>query len=165
MSRNKIARKAVNTVFDRQLTKNVNLAELIVTSQPFANIPSDAEIKRLESLAINLLQPTRNLLGVPMRFTSVFRSPEVNKAVGGAANSQHLYCEAADFIPVGMSLQTAMKMIVNSNIPYDQLIIETGKNNEQWIHISWRPDNRRKQALVATWNRDKNKMEYKNYVA
>lgn len=46
--------------------------------------------------SLDRLQALRNALGVPMVVLSAYRSPEHNRAVGGAKHSQHLYARAFD---------------------------------------------------------------------
>jgi len=41
----------------------------------------------------------RNIYGKPIRVISAFRTPEWNKKIGGAKNSQHLYGRALDLLP------------------------------------------------------------------
>lgn len=48
-----------------------------------------------------LLEQLRGIAGGPMIVSSVYRTPEHNEAVGGAANSDHLTGSAADFDPPG----------------------------------------------------------------
>jgi zinc D-Ala-D-Ala carboxypeptidase len=157
MSRNKL----IKMLFNEKLTPNFTLGELLVTSQPFPNIPDEQEISNLKSLAVNVLQPIRNLLGVPITINSAFRSHQVNKAVGGVDDSQHRQGFAADIVPIGIDLFTAFKIIAKSSIPYDQLIIEENQRGNKWIHVSYSKTKSRRQLLSATWNFDKNKMDYK----
>lgn len=160
MSRNKI----IKTVFSEQLTKNFQLGELLVTAQPFPNIPNEKEKKNLESLAINVLQPVRDLLDKPISINSAFRSYEVNKAVGGVDNSQHRIGLAADFHVNGLSLEYVFQKIAKSKIPFDQLIIEYGKHpdtfTDDWIHISYNPNGGRRQLLTASFDEVKKKIIY-----
>lgn len=110
-------------------------------------VPRDA-VQRLEVLCVSLLEPIRHLLGVPMHINSGYRCPELNKAVGGAKDSAHMRGEAADFVPVGMSLGEAFDAIRYSALMFDQIIIEC----DTWIHIAIaRPGAMpRRQALKAT---------------
>lgn len=92
------------------------------------------------------LEMVRVLLQAPILISSGYRSPKVNRAVGGAANSQHILGEAADFTAPGFGDPTEIvRAIMRSTrpIPYDQLIVEFGR----WVHISFSRSPRH-QALV-----------------
>lgn len=78
-----------------QLSKNFSLAELTVTSQSGPNIPTGYKLENLRKLAQHL-QMMRDDLGVPLKINSAYRSPTINKAVGGASRSRHLEGDAAD---------------------------------------------------------------------
>jgi len=87
-------------------------------------------IDHLSLLCNNVLEPVWTLIG-PISINSCFRCPDLNSAIGGAKNSQHLVAEAADTEYAGITLQEAFNKIAFSNsIPYSQIIIEWG-----WIHI------------------------------
>ena len=92
------------------------------------------------------LEMVRVLLQAPILVSSGYRSPRVNRAVGGAANSQHILGEAADFTAPGFGPpEMIVRAIMRSTrpIPYDQLIVEFGR----WVHISFSREPRH-QALV-----------------
>lgn len=63
-----------------------------------------------------LLESIRHILGdKPLKVSSGFRNPALNKAVGSKAKSStHMKFEAADTIPGGMSINEALKAIVNA---------------------------------------------------
>ena len=93
------------------------------------------------------LEKVRALLGCPMLISSGYRSPEVNRAVGGSSVSAHCQGYATDFIApaFGTPREVAIK-IRDSGIVYDQLIEEGS-----WTHISFDPRMRR-QTLTAHFN-------------
>lgn len=97
--------------------------------------------ENLRALTVNLLDPVRELYGCPIIVNSGYRCPELNKAVGGAASSQHVKGQAAD-ITTGKTgaNKVLFDMIRASDLPFDQLIDESGYS---WIHISYSPRNRR----------------------
>jgi uncharacterized protein YcbK (DUF882 family) len=115
------------------LSPHFTLAELTRTGTGLANDPAPSQVAALTSLCLHVLEPIRALLGVPLRVTSGFRSSAVNSAIKGAAGSQHLKGEAADFVPVGMDVETAMGRIVASKLPVDQLIVYPRGG---FIHVS-----------------------------
>jgi zinc D-Ala-D-Ala carboxypeptidase len=71
-------------------------AELDVVGAPAAVRANAAKLAQL-------LEGVRAELGVPLRVTSGYRSPDRNSTVGGAAHSQHMDGTAADFVPVGLT--------------------------------------------------------------
>ena len=72
--------------------------------------------------------------------TSGYRCPALNKIVGGQPTSQHLKMEAADFhTTVGTNAATVDETwtyIKNSDLPYDQLLLEHDANGTTWVHYS-----------------------------
>lgn len=110
------------------------------------NTPSQPVIKNLKALCENVLQPLRNNLGCPIVITSGFRCAVLNKRVGGASNSQHLYGQAADLVVPQKNLKDVFNYI-KAHLPYDQLLYEYNKT-DKWIHVSYRADDyNRKQAI------------------
>lgn len=58
--------------------------------------PPDEVTENLDFLVDECLQPMRTLLKTSMRISSGYRSPALNEAIRGSANSQHCVGEAAD---------------------------------------------------------------------
>lgn len=81
-----------------RLTENFSKEEF--DSKDGAEMP-DEVLENIKELARNL-QIIRDSIGIPISINSGYRSPEHNKAVGGASKSQHLTGKAAD-------LKTRMK--------------------------------------------------------
>lgn len=127
-----------------RLSKNFTLAELThsATARRYGidNEPSEVQVERLRALAETVLQPLRTAWGDRIIVTSGFRSPRLNRAIGGAINSQHLRGEAAD-ISTFMDtrednealFQLALRLVREGKIVVGQLIDEEDYN---WIHIS-----------------------------
>lgn len=121
-----------------KLSANFHLDEF-VTSQTAArrgidNRPSPEVIKRLRNTAKGL-EMVRAVLGEPVLISSGYRSPALNKAVGGSATSDHMTGDAADFISPGFGSPIAVcRAIVAAGIKFDQLIEEG-----TWVHISFGP--------------------------
>src|SRR3569833_46377 len=91
---------------DHQLSPNFKLSEFLVSQtaarQGIQNVPSAAEVANLEKLCLNVLEPVRTVLGgKPIFISSGFRCPALNKAVGGAPNSDHQLGQAADITCAG----------------------------------------------------------------
>jgi zinc D-Ala-D-Ala carboxypeptidase len=72
--------------------------------------------------------------------TSGYRCPALNKLVGGQPTSQHLKMEAADFhTTIGTNagvLDDTWTYIKDSDLPYDQLLLEHDSNGNTWVHYS-----------------------------
>lgn len=104
------------------------------------NEPNEEQILNLTALCNNTLQPVRDAQGKPIFISSGYRCPELNKAVGGSPNSQHMKGEAAD-IRVEDAKDAIEKLyIIMEHGIYDQLLLEIKKNGNMWIHISCRRD-------------------------
>lgn len=134
-----------------KLTNNFTINEMIYSQTAEANKidnrPSVQVVANLKELCENVLQPLRNHLACPIVITSGFRCAVLNKKVGGAMNSQHLYGQAADIVVPQRNLKDVYTFIKN-NLPYDQLLFEYAKDGTKWIHISYRNDgHNRKQAI------------------
>ena len=115
------------------------------TEQGIDNTPPPDVKVRLIALITNCLDPIREIWGAPVIVNSGFRTPTLNKAVGGASGSQHMKGEAAD-ITVGSPEKNRQlfSMIQAAGIPFDQLIDE---KNYAWLHISWKASGNRGQVL------------------
>ena len=115
------------------LSKNFTYEELIHTDhREFDNTPNDAEMANLVRLAAFLEQVKEVLGGKPIMINSAFRSAEVNKAVGSTDKSQHRHGCAADIRVPGMTPDEVVSAIIESGLPYDQVIREF----DRWTHVS-----------------------------
>jgi hypothetical protein len=112
------------------------------------NDPPPEAIAAIQALCSNVLDPLRQQLGKPIIISSGYRSPEVNKAVGGSVTSQHCAGEAADIICPGVEVSDLVKAIRDAKLPFDQLIHEG-----TWTHVSYSPRNRR-QVLKAHFSKN-----------
>jgi putative chitinase len=117
-----------------QLTPHFSLAELTVTNQKIDNTPSKEIVEVLRTTAF-YMEKVRELLGnVAITINSGYRSPDVNRAVGGTSNSSHTYGYAVDFTAYGHTPLTISNILAKSNLKFDQLIYE-----KTWVHISFDP--------------------------
>ena len=131
------------------MAKYFTLGELcksdVAVEKRIENTPDNTTIERMQALMEKCLDKVREMWGKPIGVNSGYRSAELNRAVGGAKNSQHLRGEAAD-ITTGSkeNNRKLFDLIVASDIPFDQLIDESGY---KWLHISYCKDYNRKQVL------------------
>lgn len=112
------------------------------------NRPDAEAAKNLEALVHHILDPARELLGAPIRVSSGYRVPELNRAVGGVRDSQHITGEAAD-VSAGSPVLNRKLYDILLTLPFDQLIWEHGTDEAPaWLHVSYRSDgSNRKEVL------------------
>jgi zinc D-Ala-D-Ala carboxypeptidase len=130
------------------LTEHFTLEELTATShREFDNTPNADEIANLNRLATFLERVKGVLGGKPVMINSGFRSKQVNDSVGSKDTSQHRIGCAADIRVPGLTPDEVVRTIIDSGLPYDQIIREFNS----WTHISV-PSNAglfaRRQALI-----------------
>ena len=129
------------------LSPHFSLAELTASDtaarQGIDNTPPPDVLETLKRTAVGL-EAVRALLGAPLHVSSGYRSPALNKLVGGQANSQHTKGEAVDFTSrqFGTPEQIVARLVA-SQLTFDQVILEFNR----WVHISFGGKQRR-QALV-----------------
>jgi len=145
------------------LSKNFTLNELTYSATALRlgidNEPSKEGIYKLTLLATELLQPIRERLSAPIRISSGYRSPQLSEVIGSSSNSQHCRYEAVDiqYVRRGKMDNLAIyNALIELDLDYDQCILEFGNATEyvnpthpNWIHISWKISDNRKQTLVA----------------
>lgn len=108
------------------------------------NDPGPEVLAALKRTATGLEAVRVRLGGAPIIISSGYRAPAVNAAVGGSATSQHMRGEAVDFTaPRFGPPRAVVDALADSDVPYDQLILEFGR----WVHISFSMQPRR-HALV-----------------
>lgn len=126
-----------------QLSPSFSLAELsrseAAARRGLDNTPPPEVVENLRALCLRVLQPLRNGIGRPLRVNSGYRGPAANRAVGGAASSQHIKGEAADIECAGVDTKRLAQTIVDLSLPFDQLILEfhvVGEPRSGWVHVS-----------------------------
>ena len=131
-----------------QLSKHLSRAEFersdAATNYGISNSMNSGQLAKAMALAINCFEPIREHLGKPIRVNSGYRSPAVNKRIGGALTSQHSLGEAID---LDLHDRDLFEWIID-NVTFDQLIFEGGtEDSAAWFHISYREGHNRKQVL------------------
>lgn len=136
-----------------KLTENLSLNEATksntATRLGIDNTPPPAIVERMIETAEKIFQPLRDALG-PIRVSSFYRSPDLNRAIGGSKTSQHCKGEAIDM----QGILATNKILFNSACDledFDQIIWEFGTLEEpDWVHVSYSKTHNRKQILRAT---------------
>ena len=114
------------------------------------------------AIAENVFEPLRKWVGGPIKINSFFRSPELNKAIGGSSKSQHCEGRAIDIDDTyGWKSNAEMYNYIKNNLDFDQLIWEFGTDdNPDWVHVSYvSVDGNRRRCLKA--EKVNNKTTYK----
>ena len=137
------------------LSANFTLKELTksdtATRLGLDNTPNDEALENLKLLCEKVLQPVRDHFGKSVTVNSGYRSPESNAAVGGSKTSDHCKGQAADIEIDGLPNPELAQWIMD-NLDYTQLILEfytQGQPNSGWVHVSFDPNNLKKQELTA----------------
>lgn len=151
-----------------KLSKNLSLKECLrsdtakrlgITNQPH----EDWVIENLRAVAEHVFQPVRDGIGVPVFVSSGYRSPELNKAIGGSVRSQHMEGRALDLDAdvLGGTSNCDIFNYIKNNLEFDQLIWEFGDDsNPDWVHVSYiYGGNNRRRCLKAKRD-DKGKTFY-----
>lgn len=145
-----------------QLSEHFHLSEFTksqtASRRGIDNAPGAWEIGNLRKLCQNVLEPVRAHFGRPVVISSGYRSPALNRAIGGSVKSQHCKGQAADFEIPGVSNVEVARWI-HRNLNYDQLILEfytPGQPNSGWVHVSWTAPYRNQELTarrVRKWGR------------
>ena len=131
-----------------KLSEHFTLEELTFSAtaqrKQIDNKPPAEVLDNMKRLAAGLEEVRAALGNKPMRINSGYRSPKLNRAVGGARLSAHMAGYAADFVcPDFGSPLKIVKALAATGIQFDKLIQEG-----TWVHISFAPEARR-QLLTA----------------
>ncbi|MBR5002379.1 MAG: peptidase M15 [Bacteroidaceae bacterium] len=111
------------------------------------NTPTDRAVENMTRLIKVVLDPLREAYGQPITVNSGYRSPALNKAVGGVKSSQHLTGEAADITVGSKEGNKWLFEYIKNNLPYDQLIDEY---DYSWVHVSLDADMCNRGEIIHT---------------
>ncbi len=120
-----------------QLTQHFTLEELThsdaAVRKGLDNTPHAQALARICNTARHMEVVRMTLRDLPIKVHSCYRSPAVNKEVGGSSASAHMDGDAIDFsCPTFGTPQACAKAIIDSGIKFDQIIYEGA-----WVHISF----------------------------
>ena len=103
------------------------------------NTPTKNHKKNMIELAENIFEPLRMYVGGPIKINSFYRSPKLNKTIGGSSKSQHCQGQAIDLDDTfGRATNAEMFEFIKKNLDFDQMIWEFGDDsNPNWVHVSY----------------------------
>ena len=146
----------VTTNSKMKLSQHFKLGEFTKSNHPEVyNIPSHVAIENMKRIC-GWLEVLRDRYGAPIIINSGYRSPQLNKKVGGVSTSNHVTGCAVDIrcggaeqaIDYAYILKAYSKEIQQD---FDELLIEKNKYGCYWVHFAVRPSgNRRKIMFLST---------------
>ena len=103
----------------------------------------------------------------PIRINSGYRSPQLNRAIGGAPNSNHLTGCAVDIRVSGMEQLIRYAAILldyadESKQDFDELLIEKNRYGAIWLHFAVRPKDRSATQGDACQSKNRRKVAFIN---
>ena len=116
------------------------------------NNPNAKQMENMVAIAEEVFEPLRAYVGGPIKINSFFRSPELNKTIGGSGKSQHCHGQAIDLDDTfGRATNAEMFEFIKQNLDFDQIIWEFGSDdNPDWVHVSYvSEDKNRNRCLKA----------------
>ena len=145
-----------------QLSQHFRLGEFTKSNHPEVyNIPSHVAIENMKRICgwLEVLRDRYNAKyseNSPIIINSGYRSPQLNKKVGGVSTSNHLTGCAVDIRCYGIEQAIRYATILmdyadESKEEFDELFIEKNKYGCYWVHFAVRPkENRRKINFLMT---------------
>jgi len=139
-----------------KLTKNFSLHEMTKSDMALRlgleNEPDEQQLAALTTLCEKVLQPVRDYYGMGVKVNSALRTLPVNRAIGSGDSSHHVRGMAADIEIPGIPNAELAKWIAEY-LEFTQLILEfytPGVPDSGWVHVSYVPEDLKKQVLTAT---------------
>ena len=151
-----------------KLSKNLSLAEVTKSTTAkrlgINNVPDDEwVIENLRQVAINVFQPLRDAFGFPIYVSSGYRSPELNRAIGGSFRSQHMEGRALDIDADVYEGCTNSEIFdwIRENVTFDQMVWEFGdQDNPDWVHVSYVHDGVNRGRCLKACRDDEGRVYY-----
>lgn len=129
-----MTQQQINSLACIKVSPHFTLAEVLRTERPDLQSGLQADDLFNVQIMASFMEDVRNLLQRPIVVNSWFRSPALNKAVGGVPTSSHLLGLAVDF-PVS---STEFRRVAQAKIiSYDQAIYYTSRS---FMHLGFKLD-------------------------
>ena len=151
-----------------KLSENLSLAECLksktATRLGINNEPDDEwVVENLREIAERVFQPCRDHFGVPIFVSSGYRSPDLNRAIGGSKRSQHMERRALDLDcdVYGSITNSELFNYIRENLEFDQMVWEFGDDdNPNWVHVSYVHGGHNRKRCLRARRDDNNKVYY-----
>ena len=126
------------------------------------NAPTAEQLHFMEIIAEEVFEPLRAYVGGPIKINSFYRSPELNKAIGGSSKSQHCNGQAIDIDDTfGKATNAEMFHWIKENLDFDQMIWEFGDDdNPDWVHVSYVSKEKNRNRCLKAY-KENGKTKYK----
>jgi len=148
------------------ISKNISYKEGVysrtATRLNIDNKPNDDQMQNMCLIAEEVFEPLRVWVGGPIKINSFFRSPKLNKAIGGSTKSQHCHGQAIDLDDTfGRATNAEMYEFIKKYLDFDQMIWEFGNDdNPSWVHVSYVSEEKNRNRCLKAY-KDGGKTKYK----
>lgn len=151
-----------------RLSKNLTLNECLRSGVAerlgIDNVPDDEWVlENLRQIAERVFQPCRDHFGSPLYVSSGYRSPDLNRAIGGSKRSQHVQGRALDLDAdvFGGFSNAELFHYIKDNLEFDQMVWEFGdSDNPDWVHVSYVRDGVNRKRCLKACRDDKGQVYY-----
>jgi len=125
------------------------------------NHPDNVQKDNMLLIAKKVFEPLRKWVKGPIKINSFFRSPDLNKAIGGSGKSQHCQGQAIDLDDTfGKATNAEMFNYIKENLDFDQMIWEFGdEDNPDWVHVSYVSEEKNRNRCLKAYKKN-NKTKY-----
>ena len=129
---------------------------ITATRKGIDNTPNDEQLENMELVADEVFDPLRAWVNGPIKIKSFFRSPDLNKSIGGSSNSQHCKGQAIDIDDTfGKVTNAEMYHYIKDNLDFDQMIWEFGNDdNPDWVHVSYVSAQKNRNRCLKAYRED-----------
>ena len=139
-------------MIDKRVGPNFWLSEFLFSEtaerKRIDNAPPMIALANLETITGPGLQRIRDVLGVPVNISSGYRSPALNREIGGSKTSAHMHGLAVDFTAAeyGSPLTIVRRLMEHANLIRADQIIQEGR----WVHVAWAEAGTKPRGEVLT---------------
>jgi zinc D-Ala-D-Ala carboxypeptidase len=137
-------------ISEKEATKSITAIRLGIDNTPNGDV-----LNNMRLVAEKIFEPLRAWVGGAIKINSFYRSPDLNKAIGGSSKngrqtSQHCYGKAIDIDDIyGHKTNAEMFHFIKDELNFDQMIWEFGnEDNPDWIHVSYVNDEKNRNKIL-----------------